>query len=102
QVGEAPHTLKEKLGWISEKLSRPKLSKADSPEFAHFEGLEILALGILGKVSLWETLQQLAPLDPRLAPFDYPQLLARARAQHTTVEARRRSFIPAALARQTG
>jgi hypothetical protein len=97
RVGEPPHTFKEKLGWLGEKLSRPKLSKGDTPEFAHFEGLEILALGILGKVSLWEALRVLAPGDSRLVSFDYTQLLARAHRQHATVESRRRDFVRSAL-----
>lgn len=100
RVGEPPHTFKEKLGWLGEKLSRAKLSQIDSPEFAHFEGLEILALGILGKVSLWETLQLLSAADSRLTSFDYGWLLACARRQHAAVESRRRDLIPAALARK--
>ncbi len=97
-MGETTHTFKEKLGWLGEKISRSKLSNTDHPEFAHFEGLEILALGILGKVSVWETLQLLATVDPRVASFDYPQLLAQAHQQHAAVEIRRRLLIPAALA----
>jgi hypothetical protein len=98
RIGESRHTFKEKLGWVGEKLSRAKLSSTDHPEFAHFEGLEILALGILGKVSLWETLQLLAPIDIRLAAVDYAGLLARAHRQHASVESRRRGLIAAALA----
>jgi hypothetical protein len=89
RVGEGSHSPKEALGWIAEKLSRYKLSHRSPSEFARFEGLEVLALGILGKLSLWETLQFLAPHDARLAGCDYATLTEHARSQHAEVERRR-------------
>ena len=99
RIGEESRTAKEAAGWFAEKLSRSKLA-GQSPEFAHFEGLEILALGILGKLSLWQTLELLAPHHPGLAGFDYTELSRRAQTQHEAVETRRRTcarlaFMPA-------
>ena len=97
RVGEESHSPKEALGWIAEKLSRYKLSHRRPPEFARFEGLEVLALGILGKLSLWETLQLLASHDARLGGHDYPHLAERARSQHAEVERCRLEICQAAL-----
>lgn len=95
--GQPAHSAKEALGWISEKISRYKLSHRHPLEFARFEGLEVLALGILGKLSLWETLELLAPHDARLAGCDYLKLKERARLQHAAVEHRRLEVVRAAL-----
>ena len=97
RVGEPSHSAKEALGWIAEKISRYKLSSRHPPEFARFEGLEVLALGILGKLSLWETLQLLAPHDGRLAGCDYAKLIERARSQHAEVARRRLEICQVAL-----
>ena len=97
RVGEGSYSPKEALGWIAEKISRYKLSHRRPPEFARFEGLEVLALGIFGKLSLWETLQLLASHDARLAGCDYPKLAESARSQHSEVERRRLELIHAAL-----
>lgn len=91
RIGDESRTEKEAAGWFAEKLSRSKLA-GESPEFAHFEGLEILALGILGKLSLWQTLELLVPHHPGLAGFDYTELTRRAQTQHEAVETRRRTF----------
>ncbi len=96
-TGKQPHSLKEVAGWLAEKISRYKFSRRQSPAFAHFEGLEILALGILGKVSLWQTLNLLTPDNPGLAAFAYPELIRRAEKQHDDVESRRLSFARPAL-----
>lgn len=101
-TGRQPHSLKEVAGWLAEKISRYKFSRRQSPEFAHFEGLEILALGILGKVSLWQTLNLLTPDNPGLAAFAYPELIRRAEKQHDDVESRRLSFARPALSGLSG
>ena len=97
RIGEPSHSPKEALGWIAEKISRYKLSHRRPLEFARFEGLEVLALGILGKLSLWETLQLLTPHDARLAGCDYAKVEQRARDQHAEVERRRLEMGRAAL-----
>lgn len=93
RLDEPSHPVKEKLGWLAEKISRFKLSHRQPPELAHFEGLEILALGILGKMALWDALGILAAEDSRLAGFDYTRLREDAHAQHARVESRRRQFV---------
>lgn len=88
RVGETPHNLKEAATWLSEKLSRFKLGH-DSKGLATFEALETLALGILGKRALWRALLATSQHNARLQGFAYEDLIARAEAQHATVEQHR-------------
>jgi hypothetical protein len=60
---------------------------------------ETLALGIMGKVALWQALLAVAPDYPQLVEADLIRLAARAREQHSQVErirlaAARRFFTP--------
>ena len=43
--------------------------------------LEGLAVGVTGKLALWENLRELAASEPALAGFDFDELAERARAQ---------------------
>jgi len=84
----APH-LKEAVAWVGEKISRFKLRHATPVEFGTFEALELLALGIQGKLHLWRALEVIAPDDQRLLGIDFEALITRAQAQHAEVEERR-------------
>ena len=59
--------------------------------------LEFLALGVLGKLSLWTALEAAAPSDARLQGVDFAHLAGRAKAQHTIVDARRLEAAKTAL-----
>ncbi len=98
RVGGEGHSFKETLGWIAEKVSRFKLGHSSGADLALFEGLEMLALGILGKASLWDALAVVAASDSRLQGIDFAQLLERAKDQHARVEARRMRLVPAVFA----
>jgi hypothetical protein len=87
----SPDRLRQLGGWLSEKALRFKLF-LDDPSggtLKEFEALELLALGILGKRSLWLALRQIAPARPELASFDFRHLEQRAEEQHARVERRR-------------
>ena len=88
--------VKEFAGWIAEKLSRAKLRLNQDPSIGAFESLEMLSLGILGKLKLWEVLQMLGNEVKCLEGIDFVQLLTRAQHQHDLVEGKRKS-----LARRT-
>lgn len=88
RVGTGSDKLKEFSAWMAEKVSRIKLTR-DSHNLATFEALEFLALGILGKLALWDALKALQEIDPRLEGMNFDHLAARARAQHHQVEERR-------------
>lgn len=70
-------------GWGAEKLGRAKLNGrllGYSP-LSRVVELEGLALGVTGKLALWQTLERLQPRDPRLADFDLLELIGRAERQ---------------------
>ena len=97
RLGAEPSALKEATAWLVEKASRLKLSRQVTGELGTFEALEALALGILGKRSLWRALGHVAAADPRLAGMDFAALVQRAEDQHAEVESQRLALARAAL-----
>jgi len=98
---KASPDLKEAAAWLAEKVSRLKLRHDHKKGLGTFEALETLALGILGKKSLWQALAVVSQMDARVAGFDYEHLIARAHEQYAKVEACRlqvalQAFLPAA------
>jgi len=91
--------VKQASGWVAEKLSTFKFSGAGSgdPEHGNFMALETLALGILGKRSLWVALQTVAGQHSELRDLDLDSLVIRADAQHDAVERSRVQAAPVAL-----
>ena len=51
--------------------------------------MELLALGIHGKLSLWKALQVASSSDPRLREYDFQSLSRRAQQQYGEVENKR-------------
>jgi hypothetical protein len=86
RVGESPTDLKEASAWFAEKASRMKLTHDEPGGLGSFEALEMLALGILGKRSLWQALPLIADFDERVRGENYRQLSDRAQQQHDRVE----------------
>jgi hypothetical protein len=76
-------------GWGAEKLGRLKLNGrvlGYSP-LSRVVELEILAIGVTGKRSLWRALERLD--RPDLAAWDLPELAARAQRQLRGLERQR-------------
>jgi hypothetical protein len=92
--------VKQATGWVAEKASRVKFSGAVSgePDHGAFMALESLTLGVVGKLSLWQALAQVKGDYPELASTDLDGLIARARAQHDTLEEQRLAAGKRALA----
>jgi hypothetical protein len=90
-------SVKEIGGWILEKLSRIKLGHTGSVNFEMFESLELLAIGIHGKLSLWKALEAAAKADARLRAVDLPELIRRAEREYREVESARIDLVPIAL-----
>jgi hypothetical protein len=91
RFGGHPSTLRQAGAWVTEMLSQAKL-RIDDPSghrLAYFEGLEGLALGILGKRALWRALGAVSGQLPELAGTDLDRLASRAQDQHDRVEGRR-------------
>ena len=87
RIGAGSSQLKEFSAWPrSSPVS--KLNR-QSHSLGTFEALEFLALGIRGKLALWDALKTLTPSDTRLHGMDFDGLATRAKAQHDQVEERR-------------
>jgi hypothetical protein len=89
KTGASPSTIKQAGGWLLEKAARLKLGHAGSTDFELFESLELLALGIQGKLCLWKALGAVSMLDSRLREYDFGELANRARRQYDQVESHR-------------
>jgi hypothetical protein len=88
-IGPGPNAMKTVGGWLVEKASRIKLGHSGSTTFELFESLELLALGIQGKLSLWTALQAASVTDARLQKHDFETLQRRAQEQYAAVESQR-------------
>jgi hypothetical protein len=89
KIGGGPSSIKQLGGWFLEKAARLKLGHTGSASFELFESLELLALGIQGKASLWRALQVASRSDGRLREYDLESLIRRALDQYGIVEDRR-------------
>jgi hypothetical protein len=89
KIASSPNTIKQLGGWLLEKAARLKLGHTGSASFELFESLELLALGIQGKASLWKALQVASGRDDRLHEYDFESLIRRALDQYGVVENRR-------------
>jgi hypothetical protein len=97
KVGSGSNPLKEFTGWFAEKATRLKLGQGSGGSFGTFEALEFLALGVRGKMGMWQALDVAASGDARLGGYDFKQLSARAEAQYQQVEEKRLQAAKSAL-----
>lgn len=95
----SPVSLKEGAGWLAEKATWLKLRTREGTELGWLLSLETLALGIHGKLGLWNALSEIAPYENILDGVDLGSMKARAEAQHARVEERRREVAHHALRR---
>jgi hypothetical protein len=86
RIGAQSSGLKGLAAWVAEKASRLKLKSGAFDGLGVFEALEFLALGILGKLALWQALAAVCPGDTRLQNINFAGLAARAEAQHARME----------------
>ena len=98
-VGKSHLDAAEALGWFSEKLGQLKLRRDHSAGLGTFEALEMLGLGIQGKVSLWTVLPEIRKVDPRIPDLDFATLLSRAQTQYNQVEEQRLRLASTTFAR---
>lgn len=87
RLGAGRSAVRRAAGWVAEKVARLKLA-ADDPSgdrLKRLEALEVLAVGIHGKASLWRALR----VVPAAAGPDYDRLIGRADEQRERVEAAR-------------
>ncbi len=91
QMGVSRNPAKQAGVWVAEKASRVKFGGLTSgePDLGTFMALESLALGVLGKLSLWKLLQQIAGQHPGLRSVNLHELIERAQSQYDLLEHQR-------------
>ena len=88
-VGGDAGRLEAALAWLGEKVAPVRVRLAADLPLGTLEILEALALGVVGKLSLWRVLETLSTIDNRLPPVDFPKLIERAQAQYARLESQR-------------
>lgn len=96
RIDAKPSTVRMSLGWLTESASSQKLRLNEDP-LGLFELLELLALGVLGKWSLWQALAVVAESQPALQDVDFNYLIKRANVQHRDIERHRLAIAVQAL-----
>ena len=100
-VGGTPNPVKRAGALGAEMLASLRMQMpvlgAGSTEATRLEELEMLSLGIEGKVLLWRALGQLKESDMRLEGFDFAELEARAKSQRERLERFRLRYAAEAL-----
>jgi hypothetical protein len=99
-----PDRVKLAVGWAAEKVGRLKLNGrllSYSPLSRPME-LEVLTLGVTGKLALWRSLRQIAAWDSRLDSSDLERLMERAAGQLQEVEALRERAVADAFSPADG
>jgi len=88
RLGVSGHPVKEAVGRAAGEASRLVVAEVmtGSEHLTVLLEAETLAMGIHGKLALWEALLAVVPAHPRLAEFDLAALVARAHAQRGRVE----------------
>lgn len=102
RLGGDQDTAKKSAAWLGEKAGRLKLRGDEPAEVAlsRLEQLEVLMLGIRGKLGLWDVLERLSAKDERLRSFDWANLRRSAADQVERVDGQRiraaqEAFLPA-------
>lgn len=88
ELGGGASSLKDAGAWIGEKLARIKLGalRETIEGLALLEAIEAVALGITGKIALWNSLIALSEVEPALPRVNYQDLKSRANQQHERIE----------------
>jgi hypothetical protein len=84
RLDSQPSMIKEASAWLTQKLSGMKF-QLNSDSLGVFEALELLSLGILGKVALWKALETVESI-PEVSQLDLHRLIQRAQDQHARAE----------------
>lgn len=99
-LGGQESPLKKAGGWLMEKVARAKPNAAPLTytDLDRLVELELLVLGVHGKLLLWEALQASRSHDPRIDDFDFGALAERARRQRDELDRERILVATRALA----
>jgi hypothetical protein len=99
RLGVGRDRLKVGLGWGAEKAGRLKINGRllRYSALSRLEELELLSLGVEGKLALWQALRRTHGGDARLRGADLDGLIERARSQRRRLERERRRAADEAL-----
>ena len=88
RLGFPKARVKPALAIAGERVGRLKLNGrlTEYSPLSRFEELDVLRMGIDGKMVLWANLRDLAGLGARLPDVDFGALIERARRQRDTIE----------------
>ncbi len=88
ELGIERSTFKQAAGWLTEKLTRVKLSDklTGSTDLKRLLEFETLSLGVEGKHCLWRALGRVSDRHPELAATDLDALAKRAADQRARLE----------------
>jgi len=91
RMGTSKNPVKQATTWVTEKASQAKFSGLTSgePELGTFMALEILSLGVEGKMSLWTALKEVADQYASLESVNLDELIKRAQTQRSMLERER-------------
>ena len=71
KIGSGPGGINQAGGLFLEKAARLKLRHTGSKSFELFQSIELLALGVQGKLSLWRALRTASGQDARLRGYEF-------------------------------
>jgi hypothetical protein len=99
RLGVRRDRLKILASWSAEKAGRlkPNGELLRYTPLNRLEDLELLLLGVGGKLALWRALRRTHGADPRLVDVDLDELIQRATAQRRRIEHERRQAADEAL-----
>ncbi len=88
RLGIAQSPSKQAAGWITEKVTRLKLSDTmtGDQDLKRLLEFETLSLGIEGKASMWRSLIEVSGSHAELAAIDLARLVKRAETQRANLE----------------
>ena len=88
RLGIPRSRVKPALAIVGERFGRLKLNGrlTEYSPLSRFEELDVLRMGIDGKIVLWANLRDLTGLASRLPDVDFEALIERARRQRDTIE----------------
>jgi hypothetical protein len=89
RYGAGESGAKKATAWLAEKASRLKMVGVAYSDLSRLQELEMLVVGIRGKLALWVALEEVGRADPRLHGIDFRTLQERAQRQMEEVERRR-------------
>lgn len=99
RLGIKPSRAKILTAWGAEKAARLKFN-GELRRYSHLSRLlelEVLALGVEGKLALWSSLERVLTTEDVKGVFDFPHLAERARSQRARLEEHRLAAAATAL-----